>query len=152
MPHCMYHSHQFLINRSSYFIVYRLISLHLQISSLYHLYRSFIISSSLLVVSSIVSYTHQFIVHLFSCYSHPFRLIFVNINHFSHIITMLHYLWACHSSGWESSTIPFQIDAQGTHICYLFLPCFRGCCIPVLLLGVELHHTSLLHWDSSWAS
>ena len=35
----------------------------------------FIISSSLLVVSIIVSYTHRFIVHLFSCYSHPCQLI-----------------------------------------------------------------------------
>ena len=36
---------------------------------------------------------------------------------------------------WESSTIPFQIDAQGTHICYLFWPCLKGCCISVLLPG-----------------
>ena len=45
-----------------------------------------------------------------------------------------------------------QNDVSGlVFLPYVFL-FFVGCVSQLYFLGVELPHTSLLHWDSTWAS
>ena len=143
MPHCTYHqcsvnmSHCILIvymSLSSHCKYYHNITLHI-----------IIISSSLLICKYHHMLIHSFVkpslLHFVS-----FSLIFVH-SKLSQFITLLSYLCVFLRLRVFNHTLP-DLCVGDSYFYYLFLPLFVGCCISILLPGVQLHCTSLLHWDS----
>ena len=74
----------------------------------------------------------------------------------SQFITLSSYLCISFSFFFEIESLqpyPSSLMHRGLiSLLCIFTIFYMGCCISILLTGVELHCTSLLHWDSFWAS
>ena len=154
MPHHSYH--QCLVNISSSVIIIitpsythcKYISLPSYCKYYHNIFVHIIISSLLIhkchpgfICSSII-----FTFHLvwFNCY-------LVIQSKCSQFITLLSYLCVFFGLRAFNHTLPDWCTGN-SYLHYIFLPYFMGCCILALLTWVELQHTPLPHWDSSWAS
>ena len=132
------------------FCKYVLICKYISLSTHCKYHHSIIVH--IIIISSLLIYKyHHMLIHLLCSFVKfvtfvSFRLIFVHSKLWQ-FITSLSYLCVFLRLRVFNHTLPVWC-AGDSYLYYIFLPLFVGCCISILLSGVELPCTSLLHWDS----